>query len=85
MKYYTLLIQQYIDNLEKPDKKSVYEFNEINQAIASFHTSLGSAMKDHEIKEALCVAVTSDGSIFANEHYVAPIKEDVETEINTEK
>lgn len=60
--------------------KAIYEYSTENDAIASFHAKMGSAMKSELYSSELLIVVDSDGILVKREKYVVPVvvPEDVE-------
>lgn len=75
MKYYLIEIAT---GDAKIAGKSVYEYTDVNQAIANFHTKLGNAMKSELYKTALYIVVNENGGVYENHSWQAPVKPEVE-------
>ena len=69
MKYYVFLSVQYNDGTD--DKVAIYTYASANEAVAAFHSYLGSYMKSENVSQVLVIALNSDGGIFKNETYTA--------------
>ena len=67
MKYFVILIKKTTDD---KSTKSIYEFGTENEAVARFHSSLGTSMNDETITECLCVVIDSFGRVYKNEVFV---------------
>ena len=59
MKYLVILYINY--NNGTADKKSIYEAKSSDEAVATFHTEMGKAMKDENVAHVMCKAMNSDG------------------------
>lgn len=80
MKYYLILTVDYND--ETKASKSIYEYDNEQDAIANFHKQLGGYMLKANVAHILCVAMNSEGGIYKNEAWtnpVVPIVEEAET------
>lgn len=64
MKYYVLVIS---NGDSKINGKAVYEYNNQHDAVASFHSELGKAMKSDLYIDCLAMVVDSDGAIYKSE------------------
>lgn len=53
--------------------KSVYEYNTLNEAVATFHSKLGTAMKSDLYDSDLVMVINSEGGIHKTEKYVKPV------------
>lgn len=49
--------------------KGIYEFNTENEAVASFHSKLGTAMKSELYETELIMVVDSEGKLIKREKY----------------
>lgn len=49
--------------------KSIYEYNDRNSAIASFHKKLGTAMSSDLYTSDLVMVISSDGDVIKSEIY----------------
>lgn len=67
MKYYVLEIA---NGDKKIAGKSVYEYNTEQDAIASFHSKLGTAMKSDLYIDSLVMVINSDGWVIKSEKVV---------------
>ena len=54
---------------EKIAGKSIYEYETKNEAIASFHTKLGQAMKSELFETDLLMVIDSEGNWFEQRYY----------------
>lgn len=56
--------------------KAIYEYETLNNAVANFHSKLGSAMKSDLFESEMVMVINGDGSVFKvekyNKPYVAP-------------
>lgn len=67
MKYYVILLVTYND--DKADKKSIYECKDENDAVASFHSYMGTMMKDETVKTLNVRAINDNGGEYENGVY----------------
>jgi len=65
MKYYVILLAVY--NNGTADKKAIYECETEADAVASFHSYMGSFMKDTTVKHLNVMAINNNGGIYQNE------------------
>lgn len=68
MKFYVVEIS---DGDSKIAGKSIYEFQTEKEAVASFHSKLGTAMKSVLYTSELIMVVDSDGKVLKREKYTA--------------
>ena len=66
MKYYVIEIAT---GDTKIAGKGIYEFNTENEAVASFHSKLGTAMKSELYETELIMVVDSEGKLIKREKY----------------
>lgn len=64
MKFYVILLATYNDG--KADKKSIYECKDENDAVATFHSYMGSMMKDETVKTLNVRAINDNGGEYEN-------------------
>lgn len=57
--------------------KAIYEYETLNEAVANFHSKLGSAMKSELFNSELVMVINSEGGVHMSEKY---IKEQPESE-----
>lgn len=57
--------------------KAIYEYDSLNDAVANFHSKLGSAMKSELFESELVMVINSEGGVHMSEKY---IKEQLESE-----
>lgn len=62
----------------KIEGKAVYEYQTENEAIASFHSKMGSAMKSDLYDSELLLVIDSNGTVVKREKYSKPIPPDIE-------
>lgn len=74
MKFYVVEIA---DGDAKIKGKGIYEYDALNNAKASFHKKLGTAMASNLYTEDLVMVIDSNGGIYASEHYVADVVAEV--------
>lgn len=73
----TYLVHVYIEyNNGKAAKKAIYTMATADEAIATFHSQMGSAMMDATVAHILCLAFNSEGGIYKNEAYTRPVVEE---------
>ena len=53
--------------------KAVYEYDTENEAVASFHTKLGNAMKSELFDTELVMVIDSNGKMLKREKFVKPL------------
>lgn len=70
MKYYLIVIITYTD--ETQDKKAIHEYVNEYEAIAHFHSTMGTAMIQDNVESVLVVAMNSEGGIYKNEKFTKP-------------
>lgn len=66
MKYYVIEIAT---GDEKIKGKGIYEYATETEAVASFHSKLGTAMKSAMYESELIMVVDSDGKVIKREKY----------------
>lgn len=66
MKYYVIEIAT---GDAKIQGKGIYEYATENEAVASFHSKLGTAMKSELYTSELIMVVDSDGKVLKREKY----------------
>ena len=71
MKYYVVEIAE---GDSKISGKGVYEYATLNEAKASFHKKLGTAMASALYTSDLVMVIDSNGGIHASEKYAADVK-----------
>lgn len=76
MKFYLIEISE---GDQKIEGKAIYEYATLNEAVANFHSKLGSAMKSNLYTSELVMVINSDGGIHKSEKYVAEVAEVTET------
>lgn len=64
MKFYVILLATYNDG--KADKKSIYECKDENDAVATFHSYMGTMMKDETVKTLNVRAINDNGGEYEN-------------------
>lgn len=73
MKYYLIEISTGDSQIAG---KAIYEYDTLNNAVANFHSKLGSAMKSDLFESEMVMVINGDGSVFKvekyNKPYVAP-------------
>lgn len=76
MKYLIVLYAQY--NNETADKKAIYEVANSDEAVSSFHSYMGTYMKDKTVSKVTVVAMTENGGIIRDETWERPYEPIVE-------
>lgn len=74
MKYYVIEVSNGDDRIKG---KAVYEYNTVNEAVATFHQKLATAMKSELYTSELVMVINETGRVFKTERYIA-IEEEVE-------
>lgn len=69
MEYYVLLVKKYND--ETATKKSLYTYDTLDEAVASFHSQLGGAVGADTIDSVMCQVVNSVGGTVRSEYWEA--------------
>lgn len=69
MEYYVILIKKYNDGTA--DKKSLYVYETLDEAVASFHSQLGGAVGASTVSSILCQVVNSVGGTIRSEYWKA--------------
>lgn len=67
MKYYVVAIT---DSTGDKHTKSIYEYEDVNAAIARFHSTIGTAMNNTECIACLILVIDGNGSVYRSEKYV---------------
>ena len=52
--------------------KAVYEYATLDEAVATWHQKMGTAMKSEFYTETLLMVVGFDGAVYKSEYYVRP-------------
>lgn len=52
--------------------KSVYQYATADEAVATFHSKLGNAMKSDLYDTELVMVIADDGTVYRQERFVAP-------------
>lgn len=73
MKFYLIEISEGEQSITG---KAIYEYATLNEAVANFHSKLGSAMKSNLFTSELVMVINSDGGIHKSEKYVADVAEE---------
>lgn len=69
MEYYVILIKKYNDGTA--DKKSLYVYEMLDEAVAAFHSQLGGAVGASTVDSILCQVVNSVGGTIRSEYWKA--------------
>lgn len=83
MEYYVILVKKYNDGTA--DKKSLYVYQTLDEAVASFHSQLGGAVGASTIDSILCLVVNSVGGVIRSEHWKAEESTEESTEESIEE
>ena len=82
MKFYVIEISE---GDSKIKGKSIYEYSTLNEALANFHSKLGTAMKSDLYTSEQIFVINSQNGIHAQEIYVKDVVEKVvENTVTTE-
>ena len=68
MKYFLIEITTKANNTEK----GIYEYATENEAVASFHSKMGGAMKNKDYLAELLMVIDENGAVLKVEKYTAP-------------
>lgn len=82
MEYYVFLAKKYNDGTA--DKKSIYVYQTIDEAVASFHSQLGGAVGASTIDSILCLVINSVGGTLRSEYWKAETTEETAEESTEE-
>lgn len=52
--------------------KSVYQYQTLDEAVGTFHSKLGAAMKSDLFETELCLVIEDNGSVNRSEKYIRP-------------
>lgn len=77
MKFYVIEISE---GDSKVSGKSIYEYETLNEAVATFHSKLGTAMKSEQYTSELIMVINSEGGVHRQEKFVrevVPVEEPV--------
>lgn len=55
--------------------KAIYQYNTIDEAVATFHSKLGTAMKSDLYATELIMVMDDEGAVLRVEKYIKPITE----------
>lgn len=69
----------YVIEITTTDKasKAVYQYETLDEAIANFHSKMGSQMKNAACNAELVVVIDDHGAVYRSEHYAKPVAVDV--------
>lgn len=70
-KYYVIEISVMKEDPTK-DTKSIYTYDNVNTAIGTFHSKLGSAMKSDAFLSELVMVIDDNGAVIKSEKYEVP-------------
>jgi hypothetical protein len=65
---------------ERIQGRAVYEYNTLNEAVATFHQKLATAMKSDLYSSELVMVIDDTGAVFKTEKYIKPIEVEEVTE-----
>lgn len=77
MRCYLIEIITYNDGTK--ENPAIYSYETKDEAIARFHTELGGWMKKDNVAHILCMVTNSEGGVYKNESWTAPVKVTEET------
>ena len=60
----------------KVSGKAVYEYATLNEAVASYHKKMGTAMGSDLYNSELVMVVDSEGAVYRSEKYTKPVAEE---------
>lgn len=60
----------------KVSSKAVYEYTTLNEAVAAYHTKMGTAMRSDLYDSELVMVVDSEGAVYRSEKYTKPVAEE---------
>lgn len=83
MEYYVILAKKY--NNGTADKKSIYVYQTIDEAVASFHSQLGGAVGASTVDSILCQVINSVGGTIRSEYWKAEETAEETAEESTEE
>lgn len=66
MKFFVIDIEQYIDDT---NSKAIYEYATADEAVASYHSRMGSAMKNANVKDVLVSVIDSKGGGYGQSYW----------------
>lgn len=66
MKFYVFEVSE---GDSKIQGKGVYEYATLDEAVASFHKKLGTAMASALYSKELCMVIASDGTVYRSETF----------------
>ena len=72
MRYYLFTVQ-YNKDAEAENRSVPKAYDNLNDAMADFHTQMGKDMKNATLGWALSMVIDSNGGIHASEKYVADV------------
>lgn len=58
--------------------KAVYQYNTQEEAVGTFHSKLGAAMKSDKFTTELCMVIDDNGAVYRSEKYIKPTEEPTE-------
>lgn len=74
MKYYVIDIETYNDGTSP--NKAIYEYDTSDEAVASFHSRMGSAMKNPNVDTVLVSAINAEGALCDQSYWKRPVEEE---------
>lgn len=81
MKYYLVIVMQFIDSTT--DSKAIYEYGTLDEAKANFHKQLGGWILKDNVQHILAMVVDERGFIPALETYDRPVAEVTDGQTDT--
>ena len=81
MKFYLVEISE---GDSKVSGKSIYEYETLNDAVATFHSKLGMAMNSELYTSELIMVINSEGGVHKQEKFIRevdPVEEQVEESV----
>lgn len=71
MNYYVVLIKTYNDGTA--DKKSLYTYSTLDEAVASYHSALGGAIAAETIMSIMCMVINSVGGVHETSYWESSV------------
>lgn len=76
-RYYLIEVIQYNDGTK--ESSAVYSYDTLDEAVSRFHKELGGWMTKENVAHILCIVTNSEGGIYKNESWTAPVQAYVES------
>ena len=81
MKYFVTEFTKTVEKIEK----AIYEYDDMNLAVANFHSKMGSAMKNENYLAETLLVVNEIGEVLRSEYFARPVVEpEPEPEVESE-